>query len=790
MKPTLPPGLELERRTQILIEWPVLLTRLAEYAVTPMGKESCATLRGTSDASAAADAYEDVREWSRLHDRGGDLPMAADCDPRAALRAAIPGGLLNAELCRDIAVVLDEARDVRRAVARHPDLPRLTARAEALDEVPAVRRELAEAIDPQGRLRESATPELLRLRREVDRQRQAMIERVGELARAPQYEPWLQDTFVTQREDRYVLPVKIEHRTKVSGIVHDLSATGATVFIEPEELVAANNDLKWAEMAVAQEIERIFRRLTDLIAAHRARIEANVEILTQCDVIQAKGRLGAAYRGSIPVVSRSGAIAWRGLRHPLLALRGSAVVANDVLLDPTVRALVISGPNTGGKTVLLKAMGLAALMTRAGIPLPCDPESASPVFPAVLMDAGDEQDLARDLSTFAAHIRVISALLAAAPGGALILLDEVATATDPEEGAALAQALVEALTARGALTVVTTHYAALKAWAADERSSGARVSAGMGYDVDAMAPTYRLSLGRPGASLGLEVAARLGLPASILDRAKALVAPQAAALAGAIASLDRERRAVEELRMRLNALEVSTRDAALRQDAAAAALERERDEFARSKRTRLAAEVRRAKADLDAVLDEARRESDPRTIRALKARIDAVTASIEPAAAAPETARPPELEAGAMVRVASLGTDGVLLDATRGRRRVRVRVGDREVSVSTSQLRPGPAVVKESETRSGNGERTVAAPGPETLNVIGARVDEALERIDRALDQAAAAGATRLRVLHGHGTGRLKSAIRTHLATSPYVESHRPGEDVEGGDAATIVVLK
>jgi DNA mismatch repair protein MutS2 len=791
MKLALPTRLELERRTETLIEWPALLSRLAEYAITPMAKEYCVALRGTSDASAAADAYEEVRECSALRDRGGDLPLAADCDPRSALRAAIAGGLLNAEQCRDIAAVLDQARGVRRAVARHPDLRRLAARAEALDDVPEVRRELTEAVDAQGRLRESATPELLRLRRDVERQRQAMIERVGELARAPQYEPWLQDTFVTQREDRYVLPVKIEHRAKVSGIVHDLSATGATVFIEPEELVAANNDLKWAEMAVAQEIERIFRRLTDLIAEHRAQIATNVEILTQCDVIQAKGRLGAAFRGSIPAVSGNGAIAWRGLRHPLLVLRGSEAVANDVFLDPTVRALVISGPNTGGKTVLLKAMGLAALMTRAGIPLPCDPKSASPVFPAVLMDAGDDQDLARDLSTFAAHIRVVSALLAAAPEGALILLDELATATDPEEGAALAQALMEALTRRGALTVVTTHYAALKAWAADERGAGTRLSAGMGYDVDAMAPTYRLSLGQPGASLGLEVAARLGLPASILDRAKTLVAPQAAALAGAIASLERERHTVEELRTRLSVLEASTREAALRQDAAAAALERAHDEFARTKRTRLAAEVRRVTADLDAVLDAARRETEPRKIRALKARIDAVTTSIEPASAGPETGPPREYEAGASVRVASLRADGILLDATRGRRRVRVRVGDREVSVSTSQLRPGPAVAEESEPRSGNGGRTEAAePGPDTLDVIGARVEDALGRIDRALDRAAAAGAPRLRVLHGHGTGRLKGAIRAHLTASPYVASHRPGEDAEGGDAATIVTLR
>jgi DNA mismatch repair protein MutS2 len=784
-----PDRMDLERRTEALLEWPLVLHRLAECATTPMGKETCSALRGARDAAAAADAYEDVREWMALRELGGDLPLAPESDARPALQAAVPGGLLEAEQCRDVAMVLDQARDVRRAMAAHPHLTRLAARAAALDESPAVRRALAEAIDPQGRLRESATPELLRLRREVERLRQGIVDRIGELVRAPQYEPWLQDAFVTQREDRYVLPVKIEHRGRVSGIVHDLSASGATVFIEPEELVAANNDLKWGEMAVAQEIERIFRHLTDLIAAHRASIASTVERLTELDVIQAKGRLGISIRGTIPTVSRTHAIGWRGLRHPLLTLRGAPVVANDVPLDPAVRALVISGPNTGGKTVLLKAMGLAALMTRAGIPLPCDPESVSPVFPAILMDAGDDQDLARDLSTFAAHIRVVSALLDAAPQGSLILLDELATATDPEEGSALAQALVEALCSRGMLTVVTTHYTALKTWAADPDGAGTRVSAGMGYDVARMAPTYRLSLGRPGASLGLEVAARLGLPAATLQRAKALVAPQAAALAGAISALERERQAVADLHTRLSTLEASTRDAALRQDAAAAALERERESFVQTKRTRLAAEVRRAKADLDAILEAARRESDPRKIRALNSRIDAVRASLDPLVE-PEAVTPREYEAGEQVRVVSLAADGLLLDATKGRKRVRVRVGDREVSVAATQLRPGrrhespPTVSPESVQR-----RAETDPGPETLDLIGARVVEALDRIDRALDRAAGAGADRLRLLHGHGTGRLKTAIRAHLAESPYVASHRPGDDHEGGDAVTIVTL-
>ncbi len=781
---------ELERRTEALLDWALLLARLAEHAVSPLAKERCLALEQTADPQTVEDRYDELREWMTLRERAGDLAFAGGADPRAALRAAVPGGLLDAEQCREIAVVLDQVRDAQRALSPHPDLLRLAARARALDALSDVRRELGEAVDAQGRLRESATPELRQLRREVDRLRQTIIDRVGDLLRSPRYEPWLQDTFVTQRQDRYVLPIKIEQRAKVAGIIHELSASGATVFIEPEELVAANNDLKCAEMAVAQEIERIFRRLTDLIAAHRGILDTNVDLLAALDVIQAKGRLGLAYHGTIPAIVRYREVAWRGLRHPLLALRGVTVVPNDVTIAPAAGALVISGPNTGGKTVLLKAMGLAALMTRAGLPLPCDPGSGSSVFPAVLMDAGDDQDLARDLSTFAAHIRVVSALLAEAPAGSLILLDELATATDPEEGAALAQALVEALNDRGMLTVVTTHYTALKTWAADPHGADTRVSAGMGYDLERMTPTFRLSLGRPGASLGLEVAARLGLPAAMLQRAKALVAPQAAALAGAIAALDRERQAVVDMKTRLTTLEASARDAALRQDAAAAALERDRDVFAQTKRTRLAADVRRANADLDAILEAAKREADPRKIRALKPRINAVAAPIEPASAEPETAAPREYEAGARVRVASLAADGVLLDATRGRARVRVRVGDRDISVAADQLRPARAATTAERVASAPGGRSVErAAGPDTLDLIGARVEDALERIDRALDQAAASGALRLRLLHGHGSGRLKTAIRAHLADSPYVASHRPGDDHEGGDAVTIVTL-
>jgi DNA mismatch repair protein MutS2 len=343
--------------------------------------------------------------------------------------------------------------------------------------------------------------------------------------------------------------------------------------------------------------------------------------------------------------------------------------------------------------------------------------------------------------------------------------------------------------AKNVLTVVTTHYTALKAWAAQEADARDRVSAGMGYDVETMTPTFQLALGRPGASLGIDVAARLGLPTSILERARLLVSPQSAALGAAIAALERERRVAADLRERLTALEAAARDAALRQDAAAAQLERERETFASTKRERLAAEVRRAKTELDTILEQARRETDTRKIRVLIPKIAAVASPRETEPSEPEPAAPCDYPAGALVRVASLRADGVLLDATHGRKRVRVRVGEREVSVPTHDLRPAKTSSAPSAPLGAGSRFSAPEPGPDTINVIGQRVAAALELIDRALDQAAAAGAARLRVLHGHGSGRLKAAIRAHLSDSRYASSHRPGDDTEGGDAATIITL-
>jgi DNA mismatch repair protein MutS2 len=350
--------------------------------------------------------------------------------------------------------------------------------------------------------------------------------------------------------------------------------------------------------------------------------------------------------------------------------------------------------------------------------------------------------------------------------------------------------LLEALVAKGVVAVVTTHYAGLKAWAAESTTPGAppadRMSAAMGYDVDALAPTYRLTLGRPGLSLGLAVAARLGLPAAILERARALVTPQTAELERAIATLETDRRRVAEVGDRLRALETAMRDAVLRQDAAAAALEREREKVAGAAARTIAADVERAKRAIDHILEAARREQTPQRRRLLRKELE----TLVPAPHPEPDASTHEFEDGARVRVRSLAADGVLLERTHGRRRVRVRVGDREVSVDRTQL--AAPVDPDAPVRAAMSPETpqpVSETPPDTLHLLGLRVDEALMRVDRALDEAMAAGVARVRLLHGHGPGRLKAGIRSHLSSSPYVASHRPGEELEGGDAVTIVTL-
>jgi DNA mismatch repair protein MutS2 len=589
------------------------------------------------------------------------------------------------------------------------------------------------------------------------------------------------------------------------GIVHDTSRTGETVYVEPMPLVAANNRLKVAELEIRAESRRILEELTARVAAAAPALRATAAALVELDVLAAAARLGVAYGGAaVPIVDEP-LVDLRRARHPLLALRaareGFALVANDVELGGRVpaRLLVVSGPNAGGKTVLLKTVALSALLARAGLLVPAEPASRVGFFPAVLADIGDQQSVAGDLSTFSGHLANVAEILRASGGPALVLCDELMAGTNPEQGAALARATAEALAARPGLAVLTTHYDSLKALAdADPRF----VNAGMEYDLASLRPTFRLLLGTPGRSYALDIATRMQMPPELVERARALAGGASVGLEATIASLAAreaelaaEARGLAGVRAALTAAEESQREAA-------EALERRERELGRHSRDAVEAQVREARAALAAIVRDAQRAGTARA--AAEARTALADAAAEalarlPAPPSAPAAEPPPLTPGARVFVPSMGAEGVVARAADARGRVKVTVGSLTVELDGAALRKGAAAA--AARRAGGAAGPVRGGGPDELSIViqtatntldlrGRRADEAVSAVETFLDRAALDGNSPVIIVHGHGTGALRKEVRAYLAGSPYVARWAPGEPRQGGDGVSIVELR
>lgn len=522
------------------------------------------------------------------------------------------------------------------------------------------------------------------------------------------------------------------------------------------------------------------------------------------DCVSAKAAFSQQVRGMAVTVSTGGRIALRQARHPLLALAREQVVANDILLEESVRVLVISGPNTGGKTVTLKLIGLFALMVRAGLQLPCAPDSEMGFFPRVFADIGDAQDLVNDLSSFSAHMTKMVRLLQVAaqaeghgalPTGLLVLLDEPVTSTDPAEGAALAEALLVRLAHLGVTVVATTHYNPLKLLA---QSTSGFMNASVEFDVSRLAPTYRLMMNRPGGSSAIDIAGRLGMDEGVLEHAVQRVRREDRSLEVVLADLqETQRRLDAELEQATVLREQTERAAQEASDITERLRMSERDERKCAKR-KLTDELLRARAEVQAIVEGLKRERTLIKAKEAKQHLAALAASAQQDVVPAEERVPPErLRPGDRVELVGLGVRGILLGDPREHKRVRVRVGDREVSVEAAALigltgdrpetEPGQKALPPARA-AGDRSRTEAAP--EVVDVRGKTAEEALDLTIAALDQAMLAGATRLRIIHGHGTGRLKGVLREYLKQSTYVTTFRSGERAEGGDGVTIVDLR
>ncbi len=801
------------------LEYPKILARLADFTTFEAGRAAALALRPTTDLDTARRWQAQTREARALlarHTAGLSLDDAHDVRDWAT--AATRGKVLTPDELVAIRSTLRAAERIRRVLTRaareqrHP--PRRLARlARRLPQLPGLLGELERVFTTDARVRDRATPELEAIRQGLRRTHQALLQTLERMVRSAEVRPWLQEPIITRRHGRYVLPVKAEHRSKVPGIVHDQSGTGATLFVEPLAVVDLNNRLRGLEKDEAREVQRILARLSRLVAADADALHALTQGLAELDLILAKARYADAldavepdllpFRQDAPPPHPGSVVRLYQARHPLLP--ADRAVPIDVVLDDDTYALVITGPNTGGKTVTLKTVGLLALMAQSGLPIPAAAGSQLTVFEQAFADIGDEQSIEQSLSTFSAHMRNIIRILHAAGPRALVLLDELGAGTDPQEGAALAQAILDALVRRGVTTLVATHYPALKVYA--HRTPGVR-NASMEFDPDTLRPTYRLLIGVPGRSNALIVAQRLGLPADIVERARAQVHPddlraddlladiqrQQQAAARARAAWEARHREVEALRAELQRrLETWDAEQAERLAQARAAMQAELEEWRRRLRAlerRLALSghatdaVREARQQAEAWAQEA----EARLRAAAQADRDAAQPSAEPV---PQTAEDrPRLEVGARVAVARLrGQVGTVL-ALHGDE-AEVQVGPAHMRVPVDELR----VVGRKEARARTHGPVVdvrtpraASPGPE-VHLRGLTVDDALERLERYLEQAYLAGLPFVRIVHGKGTGTLRRAVHDFLRHYPHVQRFELASPREGDTGVTIAYL-
>jgi len=767
-------------RALATLEFPAVRALLAERTAFAPGRELAEALVPAATLVDAERLQDETAAARALVSAKPATGLAGAHDIRDALRRAMLGGALDPE---QLAAVGRTVRAAERLYADVRPYPPLAARCRFAPPPLAVAVAVEHAIGTDAVVLDRASPALGGLRGALRAAQVRLQQRVDGILRSGEVARFLQDPIVTQRGGRYVVPVKAEHRGAVKGIVHDQSASGQTVFIEPLEILEANNALREAELAERAEVARILGEISRRVEAAGDELRRVLDALAALDLILAKAALADAEEATRPRLNAEGKLDLRGARHPLLVAKG-AVVPVDVRLGSDFRVLVVTGPNTGGKTVTLKTIGLLTLMAAAGLQVPASRDSAVPVVPRVYADIGDEQSIAQSLSTFSSHLRNVVATLADARTGDLALLDELGAGTDPDEGAALAMAVLEALLARGVLVAATTHYPELKAFGLNTPGVS---NASVEFDGATLRPTYRVRVGLPGASQAFAIAAHLGLDPAVLARAEGH-------LSELHLSLERTLREAERQRTALAASLEEQRLAAADARAATAAAEREAQRVVDEAR----AAMRRTRAEADEVVLRARRAlRAAEEARERPGRRDLVEEA-RAALASAEAARPTEELAPARApsawrpavgqRVVVEGTTepGTLL-AIDEKGTAEVAAGAIRLRVPVADLRPAgdePGRPQASVTVGGHG-----APPPIQLDLRGARADEALAELERYLNDAALAGYDRIRVVHGKGTGALRIAVRAALAAHPLVRSHEPAGRTEGGEGATIVKL-
>jgi DNA mismatch repair protein MutS2 len=788
--------LDLDAESRHALEFDALLELVAAEASTAAGRRVVLDLAPFCDAELLARETGLVSETRDRCMRGTAWVPAGLPDVRPACRLLeVADARFEPGDLRDLALVLDAVtrlrRDVRAADAGYERLREFVAR---LPDLSAESAPILSGVEPGGKITDNASRRLADCRTRLTRLAGRLRRRLESLLRDPQMVGAIQDEFVTQRNGRYVIPVRTDAPHPVHGIVHATSASGATRFIEPLDSVESNNELVQLAEQEKEEEERIVREWANALRERLAEVRFALDRLALLDGVQARARFAERASAVESRVVDGGPIRLTGLRHPLLEhhLRasGGACVPLDLELDPADRVLVVSGPNTGGKTVALKSIGLAVLMAQSGIPVTAR-EAVLPRYSQVRADVGDRQSIEADLSTFSGHMTAIADALAQRRAPALFLFDEIGGGTDPAEGVALAQAVLEDLSGEGVTVVATTHQNALKRWAFGAAEAA---SAAMEFDPRTLRPTYRVLPNVVGQSAALDIAISCGLEPRVAERARTLLGSEAGRseaymnrLREELADVERRRLELEEAKRALQAEQAA--DEARRR----AAEGRQREQSARALDRELVSFRKQVRRSLEAITDAAARRkaervahASERRLKAQRERVASGPRSDDDAAAWAVVDRP---EAGTRVHVLSLKQPGTVQRVSG--KRVEVLVGRMTVSVAPDDLRvPPTAESAPPRTQPAAPARSLEVGAPRELKLIGMRVEEALSAVDRGLDRALVDGLQELRLIHGHGTGRLRAAIRDFLRHHPSVEKSRGGDEHEGGEAVTVAVLR
>ncbi|MFN3651910.1 MAG: endonuclease MutS2 [Armatimonadota bacterium] len=809
-----------------VLEYGAIRERVVRLAACSLGQERAREMAPSLEEEEVRRLQVETAEAVRLLSGGGGVPLGGVHDIRPALQIAAVGGMLEPHALLQVADTLSAGRKLRAYLLQRRDqCSVLSELAGRILELRHVEDAVYGAISEQAEVRDDASPLLSRLRREMRTIRGRMTERLNSIIRSPGHRDMIQDPVITTRDGRYCIPVKSEYRTQFGGLVHDQSSSGATVFMEPASVVELGNELRQVELKERAEVERILRQLTGMVGQSAEDIRYSVEAIGDLDFIVARARLALEMNAVEPILNRDGFIGLRRARHPLLT---GDVVPIDIDLGREKTVIVITGPNTGGKTVSLKTVGLLTLMAQSGLQIPAHEGSTLSVFRGVYADIGDEQSIQQSLSTFSGHITNIAGILEQVErtgAKSLVLLDEVGAGTDPTEGAALAKSILQHLLQRGARTIATTHYGELKEFA---YSTPGVENASVEFDTETLRPTYRLLIGIPGTSNAFAISARLGLPLPIVESARSLIGTDRTVLSEVIQRLTEEQRETEQdlRKAAQTARDLEAKQARLEQELQRA--EKERAEILSKARAQAEEMVRSARREMDRVRDEirrlekqARRASEQQTttptgLQQVREKLTRASGRMEQRAervtrprrgetdAVPEAAPQPApgpLAAGDVVWISGLNQRGTLVSIGEDDRG-QVLIGSMRMTVPLENLQkihsatpatrtpaPSPASRAAAGALSDMRLQARANISPE-VNLRGMRAEEAIQRLDEYLDDACLAGISPIRVVHGKGTGALKRVVWELLQQHPHVSGYSHPSEEEGGAGATVVTLK